>query len=458
MPFCPTSTLPGDLGTVELTLTEDELLLPGALASLVDAIRMVPDPRAKHLVTHPLPILLGLTACAKLCGATSVRGMIRWARGQGAGVLAALPQPPSMSLSCVDDILGRRRAPRPPCRSAGRPGGTGGRGSRRGRAARDSHCAILRHAPRDVPGIASEGSLSRSAGQLLGLAGPRDLSRSITGHACCPGEGAAYAPARDGTYRRPRDVTGSGDAAPTERSHGLLRVLSTPSQRRAVLPWLRRYRYTHGSHAADSVSWPIACPAAARTAARGALAGRAAARNCTSIARSGGRPAARQAAQLGPAAQRAGAVGGRSGGRGRPGHGGDVLGPLGRRHGSGLRSRRGAARADGRSERECHLRTGGRAADGGSAAGRQHSPEFLPLRVRLRQRVRKPRGFEPGRPAVGDHARAGRHQHPPGNRFALVGPALTDIEAETETDANADANAVTNGHLHPVPLLVQLNR
>lgn len=93
MPFCPTSTLPGDLGTVELTLTEDELLRPGALASLVDAVRMAPDPRAKNLVTHPLPILLGLTACAKLCGATSVRGMIRWARGQGAGVLAALEVP-----------------------------------------------------------------------------------------------------------------------------------------------------------------------------------------------------------------------------------------------------------------------------------------------------------------------------------------------------------------------------
>ena len=287
------------------------------------------------------------------------------------------------------------------------------------------------------------------------FAGPRDLSRSITGHACCPGESAAYAPPRDGIYRRPRDDTGSGDAAPTERSHGLLRVLSTPSQRGAVLPWMRRQRSTHGSHAADPVPWPAACPAAAR----GAVAGRAASRECPGVAGSGDRPAARQATQVGPPTQRAGSVGGRPGGRGRPRHGGDVIGPLRRPHGSGLRSRHGAARGDGRCEREYQLRAVGRAADGGSAADRQGSPEFLPRRVRLRQRVRKLRGFEPGRRPAADYhnTRAGRHQHPPGYRFALASPTFADIEADIEADAEADAEAVTNGHLYPVPLLVQLS-
>ncbi|MEU2601226.1 hypothetical protein ABZ669_29560 [Streptomyces hirsutus] len=35
-------------------------------------------------------MLLGLVACAMLCGVRSVRGVVRWARGQDAGVLAVL--------------------------------------------------------------------------------------------------------------------------------------------------------------------------------------------------------------------------------------------------------------------------------------------------------------------------------------------------------------------------------
>ncbi|MET7858181.1 ISAs1 family transposase [Streptomyces sp. NPDC005318] len=66
---------------------------PQRLPSLLEAVRSVPDPRAAHLVTHPWPTLLGLVACAMLCGVRSVRGVVRWARGQGAGVLAALEVP-----------------------------------------------------------------------------------------------------------------------------------------------------------------------------------------------------------------------------------------------------------------------------------------------------------------------------------------------------------------------------
>lgn len=50
----------------------------------------LPDPRAAHLVIHPWPMPLGLVACTLLCGVRSVRGVIRWANGQGAGTLAAL--------------------------------------------------------------------------------------------------------------------------------------------------------------------------------------------------------------------------------------------------------------------------------------------------------------------------------------------------------------------------------
>ncbi|MBC9725109.1 ISAs1 family transposase [Streptomyces sp. TRM68367] len=66
---------------------------PETLPSLLDAVRTVPDPRATHLVTHPWPMLLGLVACALLCGVRSVRGVIRWASGQDVGTLAALEVP-----------------------------------------------------------------------------------------------------------------------------------------------------------------------------------------------------------------------------------------------------------------------------------------------------------------------------------------------------------------------------
>ncbi len=71
----------------------EELCTPEMLPSPLDAVRAVPDPRTPHLVTHPWPMLLGLVACALLCGARSVRGVIRWASGQDAGTLAALEVP-----------------------------------------------------------------------------------------------------------------------------------------------------------------------------------------------------------------------------------------------------------------------------------------------------------------------------------------------------------------------------
>src|SRR5690349_10695857 len=92
MPSCPTLPASRQLAD-QLGVNGVELCATGALPSLVEAVRTVPDPRAAHLVTHPLPMLLGLVACAVLCGVRSVRGVIRWAHGQGAGVLAALEVP-----------------------------------------------------------------------------------------------------------------------------------------------------------------------------------------------------------------------------------------------------------------------------------------------------------------------------------------------------------------------------
>ncbi|MET7691771.1 hypothetical protein ABZT06_27955 [Streptomyces sp. NPDC005483] len=60
------------------------------LPPLLDAVREVPHPRTAHLVTHSWPMLLGLVACAMLYGTRSVRGVLRRAHGQGAGIIAAL--------------------------------------------------------------------------------------------------------------------------------------------------------------------------------------------------------------------------------------------------------------------------------------------------------------------------------------------------------------------------------
>ncbi|MEU2995471.1 ISAs1 family transposase [Streptomyces griseoincarnatus] len=92
MPSCPTLPTSRQLAA-ELGPAADQLSAPERLPSLLEAVRTVPDPRTPHLVTHSWPMLLGLVACAMLCGVCSVRGVIRWARGQGAGVLAALEVP-----------------------------------------------------------------------------------------------------------------------------------------------------------------------------------------------------------------------------------------------------------------------------------------------------------------------------------------------------------------------------
>ncbi|MBC9729803.1 transposase family protein [Streptomyces sp. TRM68367] len=92
MPPCP--TLPTSRQLAEQhDLAAEELCTPDRLPSLLDAVRTVPDPRAAHPITHPWPMLLGLVACALLCGMRSVRGVIRWASGQGAGTFAALEVP-----------------------------------------------------------------------------------------------------------------------------------------------------------------------------------------------------------------------------------------------------------------------------------------------------------------------------------------------------------------------------
>ncbi|MFD8723520.1 transposase family protein [Streptomyces sp. NPDC059629] len=86
MPSCP--TLPTSRQLVDqLGVDGVELCTPATLPALPEAVRTVPDPRAPHLVSHPLPMLLGLVACALLCG------VIRWDHGQGAGILAALEVP-----------------------------------------------------------------------------------------------------------------------------------------------------------------------------------------------------------------------------------------------------------------------------------------------------------------------------------------------------------------------------
>ncbi|GFH38509.1 transposase family protein [Streptomyces pacificus] len=92
MPSCPTLPTPRQLAD-QHGLVLEELCTSERLPSLSEAVRAVPDPRTSHPVTHAWPMLLGLVACATLCGVRSLRGVIRWASGQGAGTLAALEVP-----------------------------------------------------------------------------------------------------------------------------------------------------------------------------------------------------------------------------------------------------------------------------------------------------------------------------------------------------------------------------
>ncbi|MFF8366970.1 hypothetical protein ACF05F_33890 [Rhodococcus erythropolis] len=48
----------------QLNVEREGLCAPDTLPSLLDAVRSVSDPRAPHLIMHPLPMLLGLVACA----------------------------------------------------------------------------------------------------------------------------------------------------------------------------------------------------------------------------------------------------------------------------------------------------------------------------------------------------------------------------------------------------------
>ncbi|MFM9550720.1 transposase family protein [Streptomyces caniscabiei] len=93
MPSWPALPTPRQLAD-QHGLVLEKLGTSERLPSLLEAVQAVPDPRASHLVTqHAWLMLLGLVVCATLCGVCSVRGVIRWASGQGAGTLAALEVP-----------------------------------------------------------------------------------------------------------------------------------------------------------------------------------------------------------------------------------------------------------------------------------------------------------------------------------------------------------------------------
>lgn len=80
MSSCPALSTTRQL-TDRLDIPHEELCTPERLPSLPDAVRAVPDPRTSHLLTRAWPMLLGLVACAMLCGACSVPPHLGDARG-----------------------------------------------------------------------------------------------------------------------------------------------------------------------------------------------------------------------------------------------------------------------------------------------------------------------------------------------------------------------------------------
>lgn len=66
------------------------MVAPGEIPGLLERLSEVPDPRAPRGVRHRMVVVLTLTACAVLAGATSLLAVGEWITDAPAHVLEAL--------------------------------------------------------------------------------------------------------------------------------------------------------------------------------------------------------------------------------------------------------------------------------------------------------------------------------------------------------------------------------
>ena len=144
-----------------------------AVATLLEVLDALPDPRSVHGRRHPLGAILGLAVCAMLCGARSLYAISQWGRDQGLEVSQTLgfTRNPTPCVSTLQLVFSRCSAgwtgmlSNPPWAVAEVPGAGGGRGvgHRRQAVAGNPRGATARNA--------SGGSLSPSAWYFGGAAG-----------------------------------------------------------------------------------------------------------------------------------------------------------------------------------------------------------------------------------------------------------------------------------------------
>lgn len=93
MPSCLIEDLSRTLADIAAPLDQDTLAGSQEVMTLVDALTLVPDPRRRQGCRYPFTGLLAVAVVAVLCGARSLAGISRWARGSNAPLLGALGLP-----------------------------------------------------------------------------------------------------------------------------------------------------------------------------------------------------------------------------------------------------------------------------------------------------------------------------------------------------------------------------
>lgn len=93
MPSCLIEDLARTLDVIEVPLDQKAFAGSAEVTTLLDALTLVPDPRRRQGCRYAFTGLLSVTAVAVMCGARSLAGIVRWARGAAPTLLCALGLP-----------------------------------------------------------------------------------------------------------------------------------------------------------------------------------------------------------------------------------------------------------------------------------------------------------------------------------------------------------------------------